>query len=248
MNAPKPKEKKPQGILQASTRQASGKGVARALRREGKIPGIIYGRAGEPLRIALSLNEVSQEYLRGRFRSRLVEIKLDEKNTVKALPKDLQFHPVTDQIEHVDFIKVEAGVALRVNVPVKFLGQEKSIGLKRGGVLNIVRHDIEFTCAPEAIPTHIEVNVQSLDIGSSVHINDITLPKDVVPTIKRNFTIATIAGRTAEEEEAKPAAAATADAAAGAAAPAAAAGAAAPAAGAPAAGAKKEEAKPAAKK
>ncbi len=219
--------------LTAATRTDAGKGVARALRREGKLPGILYGKGQKPVSISLSAKEVTLEYQKGRFRSRLVDIALDGKN-IQALPKDLQFNPVTDQIEHVDFIKVEKGVALRVWVPVKFVGNDKSIGLKRGGVLNVVRHEIEFECAPEAIPTHIEVNVTALDIGSSVHINDVTLPKDVVPTIKRNFTIAAVAGRSTADEEVK---------ATDAAAPAA--GAAAPAA---AAGAKKEDAKPAAKK
>ncbi len=157
--------------------------------------------------IALSLKEVTLEYARGRFRSRLVDIKLDNNQTVKALPKDLQFNPVTDVIEHVDFIKVEPGMSLHVMVPVKFSGQDKSPGIKRGGVLNIVRHEIEFVCSPEAIPTQIEVSVGALDIGSSVHIKDVVLPKDVVPVIKRNFTIATVAGRRAEEEEVKPVAA-----------------------------------------
>ena len=209
-------------VLQASIRNNSGKGVARALRREGKIPGVLYGKGQTPISISLNLKEVAMEFTRGRFRSRLIDINLDNNQTVKALPKDLQFNPVTDMIEHVDFIKVEAGMQLRVMVPVKFAGQDKSIGIKRGGVLNIVRHEIEFFCAPDAIPTHFEINIQNLDIGSSVHIKDIALPTGVTPTIKRNFTIATIAGRRAEEE-AKPAeAAAAATPAAGAAAPAAA--------------------------
>jgi large subunit ribosomal protein L25 len=131
---------------------------------------------------------------------------------VQALPKDLQFNPVTDMIEHVDFIKVEKGVNLRVKVPVKISGQERSIGIKRGGVLNIVRHEIEFWCEFDSIPTHIEINIQSLDIARSLHINDIELPKGVTPTIKRNFTIATIAGRGKADEE--PAATAAAPAAA----------------------------------
>lgn len=217
-------------VLQASVRKDSGKGVARALRREGKIPGILYGKGQTPISISLSLKEVSMEFVRGRFRSRLIDIKLDDNTTVQALPKDLQFNPVTDVIEHVDFIKVEKGTMLRVMVPVKFSGQDKSIGIKRGGVLNIVRHEIEFMCAPDAIPTHFEINIQTLDIGSSVHIKDIALPTGVTPVIKRNFTIATIAGRRSDEEETK-----TADATA----------AATPAAGAaaPAAGAKKEEPK-----
>jgi large subunit ribosomal protein L25 len=117
-------------------------------------------------------------------------------------------------IEHVDFIKVEAGTSLRVQIPVKISGQERSIGIKRGGVLNIVRHEIEFLCAPESIPTHIEINIQSVDIGHSVHINDIELPEGVTPAIKRNFTIATIAGRGKAEEESPAAAAAAAAAAA----------------------------------
>ena len=223
--------------LNASTRQNSGKGSARALRREGKIPGVLYGKGQTPIGIALSLKEVVQEYQRGRFRSRLVDINLDNK-VIKALPKDMQFNPVSDFIEHVDFIKVEPGMELRVFVPVKFSGQEKAVGLKRGGVLNIVRHEIEFSCKPESIPTHIEINVQEMDIGDSVHINAVTLPAGVTPVIKRNFTIATVAGRKAEEEIPTTAPTAAAPAEGAAAAPAA--GAAAPAAG---AAAKKEEPK-----
>lgn len=234
------KEKRQLGTLQATTRAGHGKGAARQLRREGKVPGVLYGKGQQPLSITLPLKDVSMEYARGRFRSRLIDIALDNK-VVKALPKDVQFHPVTDTIEHVDFIKVEPGINLHVMVPVKFSGQDKSPGLKRGGVLNVVRHEIEFVCAPEAIPTHIEVNIAGLDIGTSIHIEDLLLPDNVTPAIKRNFTVATIAGRKAEEEEVKPAAA-TAEGAAAAApgAPAAAgatpaAGAAAPAAGAAAA-------------
>ena len=221
------KKTKDNSVLIATSRDSHGKGSSRSLRREGKIPAILYGKGQQPISIALYLKEVTMAYTAGRFRSKLITIKIDEKNTVKALPKDLQFNPVTDMIEHVDFIKVETGMQLRVMVPVKFSGQEKALGLKRGGVLNIVRHEIEFFCAPDSIPTHIDINIQSLDIGASVHIKDIELPKGVTPSIKRNFTIATIAGRRKDEEEAKPAegavAAAPAAAAKGAAAPAAAA-------------------------
>lgn len=200
--------KKAIAVLPAALRTQSGKGVSRSLRREGKIPGVIYGKGQEATSISLPLKEVAMEYAKGRFRSRLVEIKFDNK-TIQALPKDLQFNPVTDMIEHVDFIKVEAGVAIRVQVPVRITGQERSIGLKRGGVFNIVRHEIEFFCVPDSIPTHIEINIQDVDIGSSVHINDIELPKGVTPAIKRNFTIITVAGRGKIEEEAPVAAAAT---------------------------------------
>lgn len=225
MNAPAKKEvHKTNGVLVAATRNESGKGVARALRRDGKIPGTLYGKGQTPVSISLFLKEVTQEYVKGRFRSRLVELNLDG-SKVKALPKDLQFNPVTDVIEHVDFIKVDKDTKLRVSVPVKISGQEKSIGLKRGGVLNVVRHEIEFFCSPEAIPTHLDINIQSMDIATSLHINDLELPKGATPVIKRNFTVVTIAGRSKEEEA--PAAAAAA---------------------APAAAAKKEEPKKDAKK
>lgn len=200
--------KKTLAVIPAALRDQSGKGISRSLRREGKIPGVLYSKGKEAVRISLPLKEVAMEYAKGRFSSRLLELKFADK-TVKALPKDLQFNPVTDMIEHVDFIGVEAGSSIRVNVPVKVLGQERSVGLKRGGVCNIVRHEIEFICLPEAIPTHIEVNIQAIDIGHSVHINDIELPKGVTPAIKRNFTIVTIAGRGKAEEESPAAAAAT---------------------------------------
>ncbi len=144
----------------------------------------LYSKGKEPMSITLDQNAVRLEYQRGRFRSRLIDIALDNNQTVKALPKDLQFHPVTDVIEHVDFIRIEPGIRLRVMIPVKVTGQDKSAGLKRGGVLNIVRHEIEFMVTAESMPTHIEINVEGLDIGDSLHINDIKLDKDVVPTIK----------------------------------------------------------------
>lgn len=212
---------KTNATLNATLRDTHGKGSSRALRREGKVPGILYGKGQTPVSIALPLKDLALEYARGRFRSRLINIALDNGKTVQALPKDMQFHPVTDIIEHVDFIKVEPGLTLHVSVPVKFIGQDKAIGLKRGGVLNVVRHEIEFICAPEAIPTHIEINIQALDIGSSVHIKDIELPKGVTPAIKRNFTVATIAGRSKDEEPAAAATDAAAPSAAAAAAPAA---------------------------
>ena len=186
--------------LPAALRDESGKGISRSLRREGKIPGVLYAKGQEAVRIALPLKEIAMEYAKGRFRNKLVELKFADKTT-PALPKDLQFNPVTDMIEHVDFIKVEKGVALRVKIPVKVSGQERSIGLKRGGVLNLVRHEIELWCAPDSIPTHIDLNIQALDISRSVHIHEMELPKGSTPTIKRNFTVATIAGRGKPEEE-----------------------------------------------
>lgn len=193
-------------VLSAEIRENAGKGVARALRRAGKVPAVMYGKESTPTSLALDANAVRQQYLKGRFRSKLVELEIGGKK-VKALPRDVQFHPVTDAIEHVDFLKVEAGTTIRVSVPVKFLNTEKSAGIKRGGVLNAVRHEIEFICKPDSIPTAIEVDVFPLDIGASVHIEDLKLPEGVTPVIKRNFTVATIAGRSGKDEtEAAPAA------------------------------------------
>lgn len=229
-------------VLNAETRKNAGTGAARALRRAGKIPAILYSKGEQAIGLALPEKDLRLQYIKGRFRSRIIELKIDGKS-VKALPRDVQFHPVTDKIEHVDFQKVTPGVTLHVFVPVKFIGMDKSPGIKRGGVLNAVRHEIEFICTPETIPHHIEVSVAELDIGGSVHINEVKLPAGITATIKRNFTVATVAGRSAQmevEEEVKPAAEAlTPEAAAAAAAAGAAPGAAAPAAGAaaPAAGA-----------
>ncbi len=234
--------------LEAQSRENTGKGAARALRREGRVPAILYGSTQQAAKIVLPLKELTLEYSKGSFFNKIVDIKLDGK-TVQALPRDVQTHPVSDIIEHADFQRVDSNTVIHVFVPVKVVNQEKSPGLKRGGVLNIVRHEIELLCKPTDIPAFIEVNVQGTEIGTSVHINDIKLPSDVKTAIKdRNFTVVTIAGRSKEEEEV-PVAAATAVAGAegaAAAAPGAAPGAAAPAAGAkpapgaaaPAAGAK----------
>ncbi len=186
--------------LTAEIRENAGTGPARAARRAGKIPAVLYSKSTEAVSLAIPENELRQQYLKGRFRSRVIELKLGGKDVVKALPRDIQFHPVTDKIEHVDFQRIDPGVPIHVFVPVKFLGADKSPGLKRGGVLNMVRHEIEFICKPEAIPHHIEADVSSLDIGGSVHINDMKLPSGIEAVIKRNFTVATIAGRSKEEE------------------------------------------------
>lgn len=230
-------------VLNAEAREGHGKGAARAMRRTGRIPAVVYGRQHDAAMISLSLKDLTMEFRKGAFFNKIIDISLNGK-TFHTLPRDVQFHPVTDVIEHADFQRVEKDSVIHVMVPVKVLNQDKSVGLKRGGVLNIVRHEIELLCTPDNIPHAIEVDVLSVDIGHSVHINDIKLPSTVKTAIKgRNFTVVTVAGRSKEEEE-RPttaAAAATGDAAA----PAAAAGAA-PAAGAAAKPA--ADAKPAAKK
>jgi large subunit ribosomal protein L25 len=220
--------------FEAQSRNEAGKGAARALRRIGRVPAIVYGNHVEASKISLPIKELTLQYSKGAFFNKIIDISVDGK-VLHTLPRDVQTHPVTDMIEHADFQILDKDTVIHVSVPVKVINQEKSIGLKRGGVLNIVRHELELICKPDAIPAFVEVDVLSTDIGQSIHINSIKLPDDVKTAIKdRNFTIVAVAGRSKEEEERPVVAAATASADGAAAAE----GAAAPAAGAkPAAGA-----------
>lgn len=199
-------------VLAATSREGQGKGASRALRRTGQVPAIVYGHNQQPTKIALPLKEITLEFRKGSFFNKIIDISLDGKQ-FHALPRDVQMHPVTDVIEHADFQRVEKDSLIHVFVPVKVLNADKSVGLKRGGVLNLVRHEVELLCTPETIPSAIEVDVLSVDIGHSIHISDIKLPGDVKTAIKgRNFTVVTIAGRSKDEEERPGAAAAATDA------------------------------------
>jgi large subunit ribosomal protein L25 len=226
--------------LKATARPRAGKGAARQARREGKVPAVIYGDGQPPETIALDYNELWKQVLKGHFTSTVFEVDVEGKKN-RVIPRDLQVDPVKDQPIHVDFLRIGKDGRIRVEVPVRFVNEALSPGLKRGGVLNIVRHDIEVTCPYDKIPAYFDVDLTGLEIGRSVHISSIKLPEGVAPTIKdRDFTVATIAGAVKqEEEEVAAAAAATAEGAA----------AAVPAEGAPAApGAAKGAAPPAAAK
>lgn len=235
--------------LSAEKRERAGKGVARALRREDKIPAVIYGDSKPPVTIALSEKNITLEYRKGHLFTSLTDIDVSgEKHLVLA--RDVQLHPVTDRLEHADFLRVTPKTKIAVEVPLDFINQETCAGLKAGGVLNIVRHEVEFLCVATDIPESIEVDLEGYEIGDAIKISAIKLPSGVVPTIRdRDFTLATIAAPRALVEE--TAAAAAAEGAEGAAATPAT-GAAAPAAGAkggaaPAAAAKGGAAAPAAK-
>ncbi|SFU19977.1 50S ribosomal protein L25/general stress protein Ctc [Mesorhizobium sp. YR577] len=179
--------------LKAEAREQVGKGSARAVRRNGKVPAVIYGDKQPPLAIALSYKDIYYKIHGGGFKTTIATIDLDGKK-IQVLPKDYQLDPVRDFPMHVDFLRVGKNTEVNVNVPVHFTNEEKSPGIKRGGVLNIVRHDVEFHCPANAIPEFIEVDLTGLDIGDSVHISAIKLPKDVKPVISdRDFTIATVA-------------------------------------------------------
>jgi large subunit ribosomal protein L25 len=232
--------------IAAEARSRAGKGTARATRLKQRVPAVIYGGKQEPVMISVDLKELTMEYSKGGFLNRLVDIQIDGK-AHRVLPRDMQIHPVTDRPIHVDFMRVSPESRIRIFVPVHFTGHDQSPGIKKGGVLNIVRHEIEFYCSPDSIPDQINISLAGQEIATSIHISHVKLPDGVKPVIgNRDFTIATLAPPT-KEEAAPVAAAAAAAPAAGAAAPAAAGAAKAPAAGAakaPAAAA----AKPAAKK
>lgn len=190
--------------LAGEPRTRTGKGAARADRRNGRVPAIVYGASKDPASITLPENEVKRELNTGAFYSTLYDLEIDGDKT-RVLPRDVQFHPVTDRPEHIDFLRVSARTKVHVNVPVHFINEEECPGLERGGVLNVVRHEVEFFCRADAIPSYIEVDLAGLDIGDGAHISHVKLPDGVEPTITdRDFTIATIAAPTiltAEEEE-----------------------------------------------
>ena len=186
--------------IKASARPRSGKGGARAIRREGAVPGILYGDGQEPAAIAVDYRELGLLLSRGKFLSTIFELNVDGKK-LSVIPREVQLDPVKDAPLHVDFQRVSPTARIRVKVPVRFINEQLSPGLKRGGVLNIVRHEIEVTCPASAIPDFFEFNLEGLEIGRSVHISAIRLPEGVRPTItNRDFTVASIAGHKIEEE------------------------------------------------
>ena len=192
------------GELQVEARDENGKGAARAIRRQGRIPAVVYGHDMPARSISLSRRDLEQELARGGFMNRLLNLKLEDKSQ-RVLPREVQFHVVTDAPIHVDFLRLGEDAELNIMVPVIFLNEEESEGLRRGGVLNVVRHEIEVMCRADAIPESIEVDLTGLDIGDSIHISAVALPDGVAPTITdRDFTIATIAApslRPEDEEE-----------------------------------------------
>ena len=188
--------------IPAQMREQTGKGPARAARRAGRVPAIIYGARKDPVMITMDPRDVTRELRTGHFLSTVYQIDLGGK-TERVLPRDVQFDPISDDAMHVDFLRVSAATSVTVAVPVTFLNEEESPGLKRGGLLNVVRHEIEMTCRADAIPPQIEIDLTGLGIGDSIHISMVTLPDDVQPTITdRDFTIATIAAPTVVREEA----------------------------------------------
>lgn len=193
--------------LAAQARPRVGKGAARATRRAGRVPGVIYGDGKEPLAISLEPRELSRLTARSGFLATVVDVAVDG-TTYRTVPREVQYHPVSDAPLHVDFMRVGAGARVTVTVPVAFVNHERSPGLRRGGLLNIVRHGVEVSCVVDAIPDRLVVDLNGLNIGDSVHISAVSLPEGVrATTTERDFTIATIGASSAVREEAAQAAA-----------------------------------------
>ncbi len=195
--------------LAASVRSGTGKGAARSVRREGRIPGVIYG-GGEPAQpISLDYKSVNLAIYAGRFLTTIFDLDVDGKKE-RVIPRDYQLDVIRDTPLHVDFLRLKAGSRLRVDVPVHFINVETAPGVKRGGALNIVRHTVEMWAPADAIPESITADLAGYDINDSLHISAIKLPEGCKPTITdRDFTVATIAPPSGMKEEAPaPAAAA----------------------------------------
>jgi len=179
--------------LAAVPRERAGKGAARATRRAGRIPAVIYGNKETPSMVSIHPIDLMHQIRGGGFFSKVYEIEADGKKH-RVLPRDIQLHPVTDQPIHVDFMRFSKTTRLVVEVPVIFVGEEECPGLRQGGVLNIVRHAIEMRASPDSIPESVEIDLSGYSVGDSVHISSATLPGDVELTITdRDFTVATIA-------------------------------------------------------
>ena len=190
-------------VLEAEVRDRVGKGAARATRRAGRVPCVIYGAKKDPTSISIDPLSLRKSLEAGTFFSTVYEVKINGGGaTERVLARDVQLHPVTDVPQHVDFLRVTAATKVTVEVPCRFLNEEESEGLKRGGVLNVVRYAIEVLCSVDNIPQEVDVDLAGTDIGDSVHFSHVSLPEGVEPTISdRDFTIATIAAPTVVEEE-----------------------------------------------
>jgi len=178
--------------LPAEARERAGKGASRVLRREGRVPAVIYGGKEEPTPIHVEAKELVRQLGTGHFMNSIVMIDVGGKS-VRTLPKDVAFDPVTDRPIHVDFLRLAKDAKIHVAVPVLFVNEEASPGLKKGGVLNVVRHELELVCDSDKIPDDIQIDVTGKDVGDSIHISEVTLPAGSESAITdRDFTIATL--------------------------------------------------------
>ena len=190
--------------IEATARNTNTKGQVRVLRQKGEVPGIIYGGTEKNQTISLSTKEVKSLIDQENFLSNIISLKIDGKS-MNVLPRDVAFDPISDNPIHVDFLRIVKDAKIILEIPVKFINNETCPGLKRGGVLNIVRRKVELKCPTENIPTELVVDLEGLEIGTSIKISSINLPENVKPTIQgRDFVIATVAAPTIFKEPEKP--------------------------------------------
>ena len=191
--------------IEATARNTNTKGQVRVLRQKGEVPGIIYGGTEKNQTISLSTKEVKSLIDQENFLSNIISLKIDGKS-MNVLPRDVAFDPINDNPIHVDFLRIVKDAKIILEIPVKFINNETCPGLKRGGVLNIVRRKVELKCPTENIPAELVVDLEGLEIGASIKISSISLPENVKPTIQgRDFVIATVAAPTIFKEPEKPA-------------------------------------------
>ncbi|NMW31359.1 50S ribosomal protein L25/general stress protein Ctc [Altererythrobacter sp. RZ02] len=178
--------------LPAEARERAGKGASRALRREGRVPAVIYGGKEEPTTIHIEGKELMRQLMTGHFMNSIVMVEIGG-DKVRTIPKDVAFHPVTDRPIHADFLRLSKDSKIEVAIPVVFINEEASPGLKKGGVLNIVRHELELVCEADKIPSEIEIDVTGKEVGDSLHISEVSLPEGSTSAITdRDYTIATL--------------------------------------------------------
>ena len=191
--------------LEASIRKTTTKGELNSLRKNDQVPAIIYGGKEENQKISLSKKQVQFLIDQENFLSKIISINIDG-NQINVLPREVNYDPISDNPIHIDFLRIVKGAKVIIEIPVKFINNEKSPGLKRGGVLNIVRRSVELKCPTETIPDELVVDLDGLEIGTSIKISSIKLPENVNPTIQgRDFVIATVAAPTVFKEPEKPA-------------------------------------------
>ncbi len=178
--------------MPATLRDRSGKGTARAARREAQVPAVIYGNKQSPVMINVTMQEL-RKHLATTFFTHIFDVQVG-KDTHRVIPRDVQFHPVTDQPIHVDFLRISETTKITLTVPIETIGAEKSPGVKSGGLLNLIYHELEVRCLASQIPEHITIDVSKLDVGGSVHLDEITLPEGVEATLHdKHATIISIA-------------------------------------------------------
>jgi len=191
--------------LEASIRSTNTKGEVNSLRQKGEVPAIIYGGTEENQKISLSKKQIIFLIEQENFLSNMINLNINGQS-IKVLPREVSYDNLTDDPIHIDFLRIVKGAKIIIEIPVRFINNEKSPGLKRGGVLNIVRRKIELKCATENVPNELVVDLEGLDIGTSIKISSISLPENVTPTIQgRDFVVATVAAPTVFKEPEKPA-------------------------------------------